>query len=53
MSIYRPFSIISIENELIITAQDGIYKTDKFLNLVKSYIRTGARFTSIYYNSTS
>ncbi len=53
MPIYYPTSIISIYNELFITAQDGIYKSDKSFNIVKFYNRTGARYTSIYHNSTS
>jgi hypothetical protein len=53
MPIYTPFMIISIRNELIIAAQDGMYKTDKSLNLIKSYIRSGAYYTSIYHNYTS
>ncbi len=52
MPIYNPISIQSINNELYITAQDGIFKTDKSLNLVKSYNRTGAYYSSIYHNST-
>jgi hypothetical protein len=53
MPIYVPYSIISINNNLFITGNDGIYKTDKSFNLVGSYIRTGAWYTNIYYNSTS
>jgi hypothetical protein len=53
MTINLSFSIISIKNELYITAYDGLYKSDKSFNIVKSYIRSGARFTIIYYNSTS
>jgi hypothetical protein len=51
--IYLPVSIISFNNELFITGNDGIYKTDKSLNIVGSYISTGAEYTGIYYNSTS
>jgi hypothetical protein len=51
--ICRPYSIQSINNEIFIAAVDGIYKSDKSFNLVNSYIRTSADYTSIYYNSTS
>jgi hypothetical protein len=53
MSIYAPYSIISINDELFISAQDGMYKSDNSLNLAESYIRIGACYTSIYHNSTS
>jgi hypothetical protein len=53
MSIYAPYSIISINVELFISAQDGMYKSDNSLNLVGSFIRTSAWYTNIYYNSTS
>ncbi len=53
MPIYKPYSILSINNELFITAYNGIYKSDKFLNIVKSYIRAGAVYKSIYHNNTT
>ncbi len=53
MPIYNPYSIQSISNELFITADNGIYKTDKSLNIVNSYIRTNAGYRGIYHNSTS
>ncbi len=53
MLINVPYSILSINNEYFITGNNGIYKTDKYFNLVDSYISTGASYTSIYYNSTS
>jgi hypothetical protein len=53
MPINRPYSIQSINNELFIAANDGIYKTDKYLNLVSSYIKGGALYTNIYHNYTS
>ncbi len=51
--IYYPISIISIYNESFITGNDGIYKTDKFLTIVQSYIRTGAVYRCIYHNYTT
>jgi hypothetical protein len=53
MSIYNPYSIQYINNEYFITGNNGIYRTDKYLNLVNSYIKAGAVYTSTYYNSTS
>jgi hypothetical protein len=53
MPIYLPYSITSIKNELFITGYNGIYKSDKSLNIVKSYIRIFAEYAGIYYNSTS
>jgi hypothetical protein len=53
MPIFQPYSIISISNEFFITAFNGIYKSDKYLNLVNSYIKIGASYVSIYHNSTS
>jgi hypothetical protein len=53
MPIYIPFSIQSISNELFIAAKNGIYKTDKYLNLVKSYNRPSADYSSIYHNLSS
>jgi hypothetical protein len=53
MPIFGPFSIVTINNELFIIANEGIYKTDNSLNLVKSFNRTRALYTSIYHNSTS
>jgi hypothetical protein len=53
MPIIMPFSIISINNELFITGAHGIYKTDKSFNLVETYIRLYAYYSSIYHNSTS
>jgi hypothetical protein len=53
MSINGPVSIISINNELYITAEDGIYKKDKSLNVVNSYVRAGVVYVGIYHNSTS
>jgi hypothetical protein len=53
MPIYVPYSIISINNELFITAYNGIYKSDKYLNLVKSYTRISADYTRIYHNHTT
>jgi hypothetical protein len=53
MPIFGPISIVSINNEIFITADNAIYKSDKSLNLVKSYIRTGAWYRGIYYNYTA
>ncbi len=53
MFIYRPYLILSINDELFITAYNGIYKTDNSLNLVESYIKTKASYRGIYHNSTS
>jgi hypothetical protein len=46
MPIIMPFSIISINNELFITGAHGIYKTDKSFNLVETYIRLYAYYSS-------
>jgi hypothetical protein len=53
MAIPNPTSINSINNELFITTYNGIYKTDKSLNIVNSYIRTNAKYYNIYHNTTS
>jgi hypothetical protein len=53
LPIYLAYSIISIENELYIAANNGIYKTDKSLIIVNTYIRTGVGYTIIYHNQTS
>jgi hypothetical protein len=53
MPINQPYSIISINNDILITGIDGIYKTDNTINLVYSYIRTGAGYMNIYYNYTT
>ncbi len=44
---------MSINNELFITADNGIFKTDKYLNIFESYIRINAGYRNFYYNHTS
>ncbi len=53
MPIYYPSSIISISDELFITAKDGIFKSDNSLNIVAYYNRTGAGYRRFYYNYTA
>ncbi len=53
MPIYAPSSIQSLNNELFITGNGGIYKTDKSLILVKSYTTSGPLYRGIYHNNTT
>jgi hypothetical protein len=53
MPINSASSIKSINNELFVTAYDGIYKIDKLLNILESYNRKNATYKGIYYNYTA
>ncbi len=48
MPIDVPTSITSIKNELFVAAKGGIYKLDKSLNIVKSYL-TESFYIGIYH----
>jgi DNA-binding beta-propeller fold protein YncE len=45
---------IEIENELYITGNHAVYKTDKSLNIINAFYNTGlSTYRGIYYNKTS
>ncbi len=50
---FYPYTIASINNELFITDNNGIYKTNKSLNILKSYIRTSSGYKGIFHNQTA
>jgi hypothetical protein len=52
-NIIRPAFIKVINDEVFITADGGVYKTDKNVNIMLSYLSSGMKFRGIYYNVTS
>jgi hypothetical protein len=44
---------IEIENELYLTGDVSVYKTDKSLNVVNAFYNNGSAYRGIYYNKTS
>jgi hypothetical protein len=44
---------IEIENELYLTGDESVYKTDKSLNIINASYNNGSAYRGIYYNKTS
>jgi hypothetical protein len=44
---------IEIENELYLTGNDAVYKTDKSLNIINAFYNSESGYRGIYYNKTS
>ncbi len=49
----KPVYMEIVDNELYITGDHNIYKTDKNVNLIKTFTNTGAGYRGIYYNKTN
>ena len=53
-SFYFPNRMISVNNtSLYITGYSNIYKTDSFLNIIKTYFSNGSDFTDLCFNPLS
>jgi hypothetical protein len=44
---------IEIENEIYLTGDHAVYKTDKSLNIINAFYNNGSEYRGIYYNKTS
>ncbi len=44
---------IEIENELFLTGDNAVYKTDKSLNVINTSYNAGSHYCGIYFNKTS
>ncbi len=44
---------IEVGNELFLTGDHAVYKTDKSLNIINAFYINGTGYRGIYYNKTS
>jgi hypothetical protein len=48
----KPNYIVNVNSSLYITGENNIWKTDKYLNILKTFTSSGANYRGILYNCT-